>query len=108
MQKRVCTNYEQASQLLGKRESLNIANNTRLERMDKDRIFLILYGAAIVTYKPDTIILDSGEWRTVTTKARMNEYTPEWLSVWQRSGKWFVSISGVDCDYHDQFTVRNV
>lgn len=39
-----------------------------------------------------TIVLDSGGWRTVTTKKKMNVFMPNPLSVWQEKGKWYVAL----------------
>lgn len=41
----------------------------------------------------DTVTLDSGGWRTVTTKRRMNQASKEWgrgFRVYQEKGEWFV------------------
>jgi len=45
------------------------------------------------------IILDSGGYRTATTKSRMNQAANEYdlgFSVYQRGGKWFYNCNPVD------------
>ena len=38
--------------------------------------------------------LDSGGYDTATTKHRMNQYSPDWVGVYQHKHKWFVTIEG--------------
>ncbi len=58
----------------------------------------------VVNRSRNTITLDSGGWRTVTTKARMNQ-TSRQLSlgfgVWQRDFKWYVKHHGRTYDFYD-------
>ena len=58
----------------------------------------------VVNRSRETITLDSGGWRTVTTKARMNQ-TSRQLSlgfgVWQRDFKWYVKHNGRTYDFYD-------
>jgi len=89
-------NYQRANEMLTGRckDSRKLGNNTRLERRD-DGIAVRLHTTDVVTYKPNgDVVLDSGGWRTVTTKARMNEYAP--VSVWSVNGEWFAA-RGVTC-----------
>lgn len=85
--------YEDANAACYKRgkpsDSRKIGNNTYVERRGED-IAVKLHNTDVVTYRPDgSITLDSGGWRTVTTKARMNEFSP--LSVGSVRGVWQVS-----------------
>ena len=57
--------------------------------------------------------LDSGGWRTVTTKRRMNQAAQHWgrgFRVYQKAGEWFVSIfaadDGRDFQFRDGMTVH--
>ncbi|MCK5604432.1 hypothetical protein KAR91_21255 [Candidatus Pacearchaeota archaeon] len=92
-------NYKQADSLLqGRcRESRKLANNTYLERrvdqnnptINGDSFAVRLHATDIVTYKPDgTIVLNSGGWRTVTTKERINTFSP--VNLWQEKGVWYL------------------
>lgn len=49
-------------------------------------------------------VLDSGGYRTVTTKARFNEHG---IRVWQDRGVWFVSTPAGPVDYFDGITIGN-
>jgi hypothetical protein len=77
-------------------EGRNIANNTRLERRG-DNIALRYHFTDIVTYHPDgSMTLDSGGWRTVTTKERINWALPRGIHLRQDKGVWFVGSSWFD------------
>lgn len=66
-----------------------LANNTYLHRRD-DRIAVTYHETDVVTYHPDgTVVLDSGGWRTSTTKERLHNFSP--LRVWQEDSIWYVS-----------------
>lgn len=67
-----------------------IANNTRAEfRNGGDAVAIKLHDTDIVTITKDNhYILNSGGWRTVTTKERINRYTPGGIS--QRKGVWYM------------------
>ena len=84
-----------------KRGTLNrgvkLANNTYLVWSDREpgtdpKWFAVrLHDTNIVTYHWDgRIVLDSGGWDTVTTKRRMNDYTPPRWSFYQKAYLWFL------------------
>lgn len=80
--------YQEAEVKLGNRESRKLENNTYLQRRG-DNIAVKLHATDVVTYRPDgKIVLDSGGWRTVTTKDRINRYAP--INLWQDKGQWYV------------------
>ena len=89
-------NYETAnSQLEGRcKLSRKVGNNTYLIRnsgVAGDSIHLNLHDTYIITWYADgRTELNSGGWRTVTTKARMNEFI-EGYSISQNRGQWYVS-----------------
>ena len=65
-----------------------IANNTWEYHRDESR-FIRLHNTEIIEFKPDgRVVLNSGGWRTVTTKARFNRFTP--YGVYQKNHEWFV------------------
>ena len=65
-----------------------IGNNTYLYPVDGG-IGVRLHGTDVVVIHPDnTYTLNSGGWQTVTTKARINEFSP--ARVCQRNGVWYV------------------
>ena len=59
---------------------------------------------AVVTFDEKTIILDSGGWRTNTTKLRMNQAANEFdlhYHVYQENHEWFVVHKGVTIPFED-------
>jgi hypothetical protein len=82
--------YREASERLGSRDTLNIGWHTTLERRGEDRIAVKYHATDVVIYVSDgSVILDSGGWKTQTTKTRMNDYSP--LGVRSEKGVWRVS-----------------
>jgi len=70
---------------------MKIANNT-FERYEAngDRV-IRLHETDIMTFHKDgTVTLNSGGYRTVTTKRRMNQLLPNGIGVIQRAGEWYV------------------
>lgn len=71
-----------------------VANNTRLRRIDDDSIALVLHSTAVVTYHRDgTYTIYGGGWNTVTTKARIKDYSPARPSSDGHNG-WAVGWTG--------------
>lgn len=72
-----------------------IANNTlQVEYLD-GRKSIRLHSTDIVTEKDGVITLNSGGWKTVTTKDRINSYSWEngskkWPYILQRNHQWFI------------------
>ena len=84
-------NYREASERLGSRDSRKLENNTYLKRFPSGDIVVRLHNTDIVTFKPDgDIVLNSGGWRTVTTKDRLNKFSP--VTIAQERGVWYVGI----------------
>lgn len=84
--------FEKANELLRGRNKLRrkLGNNTYLERNGAD-ICVRLHATIIILFQPDGVtMLDSGGWRTVTTKARLNEHGP--VNITSERGVWYVSI----------------
>lgn len=79
--------YKQADEKLGARESRKIANNTYLQRRSDGSIAVKLHATDVVVYHADgSCTLNTGGWKTVTTKARINDYAP--VCVWSDKGVW--------------------
>lgn len=65
--------------------------STRLESREGGAIAVRYHNTDVVTYIDNGLIaLDSGGWRTVTTKARLNEYLPHPWHVYQDKGIWYL------------------
>lgn len=75
-----------------------IGNNTYAERRG-DAIAIRLHSTDILTFNADgTIVANSGGWKTVTTKARLNEYLPSGYSISQSGGIWYWQTGDVYTD----------
>lgn len=62
-------------------------NNTWLVRLDENRIGVQLHDTIVVEAHSDgSYTLDSGGWRTTTTKGRINSYAP--VNITQKKGDW--------------------
>lgn len=83
-----------------------LGNNTWVfERQDANGdscVVIILHSTPIVTYHENgTVTLNTGGYRTVTTKARMNEVLPQFIRVSQIRNEWFVYVHGEREKYYD-------
>ena len=79
--------------VLGKnnRRERKIGNNTWGLIHDNGDVGIILHRTEVVTIHADgTYTLRSGGWQTVTTKDRINKYSPYY--VMQRKWEWFVGF----------------
>jgi hypothetical protein len=84
-----------------------IANNTWLILdTNTNDIAVRLHHTDILTFKPDgSIILDTGGWKTMVTKDRMNEFLPQG-GVGSTRGVWTVSSGGIEYFYEDDMTIK--
>lgn len=81
--------FQTASATLKNRETKKVGNNTHLVRISPETIGVRLHNTVVVEIHSDgTYTLYSGGWRTVTTKARINEFCP--VKVSQKNYDWFV------------------
>ena len=75
---------------LGGRKSRKVANNTYLKRLENDDVVLRLHETDILTAKPNgSVVVNTGSWRTVTTKARLNDWIKDGLGIYQNRGVWY-------------------
>lgn len=64
-----------------------LANNTYLRRREDGAFEVWLHDTAVVTIHADgTWTLDSGDWRTVTTRERIESYSPARIEGTMESG----------------------
>lgn len=85
--------YEQAEKTLSakRKDSCKLENNTRLERRD-GHIAVRLHETDIIALYPDgSARVDVAEFKTPTTKDRLNKYLPHGWQIHQRRGQWFWS-----------------
>lgn len=67
------------------------SNNTRIIKNDDGSISVVLYDTKVITFSYKTIVLNSGGWRTVTTKAKISEFLPGNWHIYQDKGIWYIS-----------------
>lgn len=88
--------YSTLKQKLGNRPRRKLGNNTYTETRDGGAIVIRLHDTDVLTFHPDgRTVVTSGDWQTVTTKARLNEYLPHGWSISQRQGIWYWDRLGV-------------
>ena len=84
-------------------QSRKLANHTLLRRVDNSTIAVQLHSTDVVTYHADgRIVFNSGGWKTSTTKARMNSFSPARVS--QAAGSWEITIDGSAANFADGIT----
>lgn len=73
-------------------DSRKLERNTWLElRDDRTNIAVKLHQTDILTFYPDgSIKLDSGGWKTLTTKDQMHRYLPKDIIISQENNVWYV------------------
>jgi hypothetical protein len=104
--------YFKAESVLGKRESRKVANNTYLHTAYNwtcpgggvaggcKCIAVRLHNTDVVTFHVNgAIILNTNGWWTVTSKDRLNRFSPAYVS--SNRGVWTVSYGGLSCRYFD-------
>ncbi len=84
-----------------------IGNNTRLYEECGNEYTVYLHGNLIMRISKLGWTYYDGGWRTVTTKARLNEYGPNGVS--QRNYEWYVGTpSGEDADFENGIFIDKV
>jgi len=112
MKKYQVKSFSDANKLLqGKcKNSRKIANNTYLKRRCKD-IAIQLHQTDIIKFTSNNkIILNTGNWYTRTTKARMNEHLEKFnVYVEKRQRQWYVlNYDNFEKqEYHDNMILDN-
>jgi len=70
---------------------------TTLEHGPNDAVVMRLVETDIITWHSDgRIVLNSGDWKTVTTKKRYNDYLPGPWCVYSEKRIWYVRFGGWD------------
>ena len=103
------TLYEAAAVLMKGAENPSkgkpVMNNTRLYVNLDGSFTMKLHDNPIIKYTPTQITLMDGGHKTVTTKARLNAWSPKGLKVIQKDFTWWVEIGDESWVMHDEFTV---
>jgi hypothetical protein len=94
--------YSELAEYLTKgknKDNRPIANNTRVIRRAENMIAIRLHNTDIITfYENGAIGLNSNGWTTITTKDRMNRFTPRNIGIGSEKSIWYVSIQEPDSD----------
>jgi hypothetical protein len=70
-------------------------------KQDGSRV-IRLHNTDILTFFPDgSCQFNSGGWRTVTTKSRMNEYGPSGVRIDQEKGMWYIFDGNISHPFFD-------
>lgn len=76
---------------------------TSIRKRPDGTLIIRYHQTDVVTVKPDrTIILNTGGWRTATTKKRMNQAAIQYklgYKVFQKNKNWYVQITKTDGTY---------
>ena len=71
------------------RSNRKIGNNTYAKIEDDDSVSIRLHGTDVLRFYPNGLVkLNSGGWRTTTTKQRINKYSP--IGVFQKNFQWYL------------------
>jgi len=89
-------------------------NNTLLIHYADNTNAIRLHNTDVVTVNKrpfplcNTITLNSGGWKTRTTKDRINKYTPQNYEVIQRNKKWYVidRYQDLEIPFYDGITLQ--
>jgi len=72
-------------------------NNTEIKSVEGGRVVTLHYTDIVKVNDDGTVVLNSGGWKTSTTKTRINQVATEWdlgFSVYQQNYVWYVDIGG--------------
>ena len=65
---------------------------------------VVYHKTAVVKFNHSKIVLNSGGWRTVTTKTRMNQTSNQFnlgYQVFQKDFEWYVDFKGQTLEFTD-------
>jgi hypothetical protein len=72
------------------RDSRKVGNNTYARILNNGSVAIRLHSTDVVTIHEDnTATLNTDGWQTVTTKKRINEYSP--IKIYQKAREWYLS-----------------
>jgi hypothetical protein len=86
-----------------------IGNNTfeRLENInDKSARVISLHNTDIIKFFSNYTVLNSGGWRTKTTKDRINTFVP-WIKVFQKKNNWYVKTETETLEFEDNMIIND-
>lgn len=101
------THSEAITMVRGKRNAnrRKVGNNTYAEILHDNSVGIMLHSTYVVKIHPDnTYTLQTGGWQTITTKDRINQYSP--VRVYQRNYEWFVRLNGKEYPFMEGMVVQ--
>lgn len=102
----VLVNSWEHAEALSKTRKRKIAHNTYLVP-GEDYHAVRFHKTEIVKYWPDgRVELDSGGWRTITTKGRMNSLIPLFWRVYQTNTVWYLGGNSREYVFEDGITIH--
>mgnify|MGYP006392523721 FL=1 len=79
---------------------------------ENGRITVTYHKTMVVDVTPEHITLDTGGWKTATTKLRMNQAAAQFnlgYTVYQQKGRWFVRYRGITRQFdQDEIVLERV
>jgi hypothetical protein len=78
-----------------------ISKSCRVTNYKNGDFSVTLYTTEILRKKANKIILNAENWRTVTTKRRINEFLPQGIFLYQKDRKWYIDNRGVKLEFFD-------
>jgi len=94
--------YDEARRVFETTRRRKLANNTWLLKNEQLGYYAIrLHDTEVVQYYPDKTVLNSGGWRTVMRKERLNCFSP--FGIWQDKGVWYVQKDPGDYENYVAF-----
>jgi hypothetical protein len=101
-------NHAEAIKMVKGKRNANrrkIGNNTYAEILHDNSVGIMLHSTYVVKIHEDnTYTLQTGGWQTVTTKDRINQYSP--VRVYQRKYEWFVKINDKEYPFMEGMVVQ--
>ena len=73
---------------------------------NKDVVNVILWNTTIAQIHADRVVVNSGNWRTVTTKSRLNAILSEYCGtgISQAKGEWYIDGES----FYDAMTIARI
>ena len=84
-----------------------IAANT-VEYTTSEGRYIRLHDTNVLSFLGNRIVLNSGGWKTHTTKDRLNTFLPQPFKVYSDKGIWYLYSNGIDpVPFFDGMAIRN-
>lgn len=94
-------NRKKICQDLGIANSKLISKSCRVINYINGNKTIKLYATDILQFIGNKIILNTGGYKTVTTKARINQFLPNNIRVYQKNRQWFIDKAGQKLEFFD-------